>query len=122
MRAHAACRGDRADTMNSNVAPTVREISEQVPITLLPRRQPVDAEMAGCQRVLQLDDAGQLLARRIIGRDAKATRRAADERHRRSHGRQHPAGQPYARQINLREHVNLSVLGWQRARDATPTR
>lgn len=112
----------RADTMNSNIAFTVREISERVPIIATAATPAsVDVlELAGCHRVLQLDEMlGQLLARRVIGRDAKS----------------HVIGQfdelliaeatvtntPLVgrtlRQINLREHVNLSVLGmWQRGR------
>lgn len=112
----------RPDTINSNIAFTVREISEQVPIiATAATRASVDVlELAGCHRVLQLDEMlGQLLARRIIGRDAK------------SHVIGHfdelliaeatvtntPLVGRTLRQINLREHVNVSVLGmWQRGR------
>jgi voltage-gated potassium channel len=121
--AHAALvAATGADTMNSNVAFTVREISEQVPI-IATAEAPASVDvlkLAGCQRVLQLDEMlGQLLARRIIGRDAKshvigqfdelliAEATVANT----------PLVNRTLRQINLREHVNLSVLGmWQRGR------
>lgn len=65
----------RTDTTNTNVAFTVREISETVPIiATASHAASVDIlELAGCSRVLQLGEMlGQSLARRILGRDAKS--------------------------------------------------
>ncbi len=110
----------RQDTVNSNIAFTVREISERVPI-IATAASPASVdvlELAGCHRVLQLDQMlGQLLARRVIGRDAKshvigqfdelliAEATAANT----------PLVDRTLREINLREHVNVAVLGvWQR--------
>ncbi|WP_206108016.1 potassium channel family protein [Paludisphaera soli] len=64
-----------ADTTNTNVAFTVREISETVPIVATASRSAsVDIlELAGCNRVIQLAQMlGELLARRVLGRDAKS--------------------------------------------------
>jgi hypothetical protein len=60
---------------NTNVAFTVREISESVPIVATASfPASVDIlELAGCNRVLELGEMlGQSLARRILGRDAKS--------------------------------------------------
>ncbi len=116
----------RADTVNSNIAFTVREISEQVPI-IATAESPASAdvlELAGCHRVLQLGETlGQLFARRVIGRDAKshvigqfdelliAEATAANT----------PLVGRTIRQINLREHVNVNIIGvWQRGRFEIP--
>jgi voltage-gated potassium channel len=65
----------RGDTTNTNVAFTVREISETVPIlATASSSSSVDIlQLAGCSRVLQMGEMlGQGLARRILGRDAKS--------------------------------------------------
>jgi Trk K+ transport system NAD-binding subunit len=116
----------RADTVNSNIAFTVREISEHVPIiATADSPTSVDVlELAGCHRVLQLSEMlGQLFARRVIGRDAKshvighfdelliAEATAANT----------PLVGRTIRQINLREHANVSIIGvWQRGRFELP--
>lgn len=76
------CRSDQAslvvamqrDTTNTNIAFTVREISERVPIVVTASNEAsVDIlELAGATQVLRMGEMlGQALARRILGRDAK---------------------------------------------------
>lgn len=112
----------RSDTTNTNVAFTVREISETVPIVATASfPASVDIlELAGCNRVLQLGEMlGQALARRILGRDAKshvigefgemvvAEAAAADT----------PLVGRTLADIRLRDHVNVNVVGvWNRGR------
>jgi voltage-gated potassium channel len=118
----------RSDVVNTNVAFTVRETCESIPIiSTASSTASVDILMlAGCQRVLELGELlGQSLARRVLGRDAK------------SHviGQFGPllvaeaaaAGTPLIgkslRESRLREFVNLNVVGlWDRGRfqNATP--
>lgn len=65
----------RADTTNTNVAFTVREIAPAVPIVATASSPAsVDIlELAGCQQVLQLGNLlGRFLARRVTGRDRRA--------------------------------------------------
>lgn len=110
------------DTVNSNIAFTVREISERVPIIATAASSAsVDVlELAGCHRVLQLDKTlGELLARRVIGRDAKS--HVIGEFDELLIAEATATNTPLVgrtlREINLREHVNLAVLGvWQRGR------
>lgn len=112
----------RSDTKNSNVAFTVREISESIAIVATATSQAsVDVlELSGCNHVLQLGEMlGQNLARRVIGRNAKC----------------HPIGHfdqliiaeataahtPLVgrtlKDIRLREHANVSVVGvWNRGK------
>lgn len=110
------------DTTNTNVAFTVREISETAPIvTTASSAASVDIlELAGSNHVLQLGEMlGQALARRVLGRDA------------RSHviGQFGPmqiaeaaaAGTPFVgrtlRDIRLRDIANVNVVGvWDRGR------
>lgn len=110
----------RSDMTNTNVAFTVREISESVPIVATASFPPsVDIlELAGCNRVLQLAEMlGQSLARRILGRDAKshvigefgellvAEAAAADT----------PLVGRTLADIRLRDHANVNVVGvWNR--------
>jgi Trk K+ transport system NAD-binding subunit len=110
----------RTDMTNANVAFTVREISEKVPIVAtasLPASVDI-LELAGCNRVLQLGDMlGQSLARRILGRDAKShvigefsgllvAEAAADDT---------PMVGRTLADIRLREHANVNVVGvWNR--------
>jgi Trk K+ transport system NAD-binding subunit len=64
------------DMANTNVAFTVREMSQSVPIvTTASSRDSVDIlRLAGSSDVIQLSDMmGQALARRIIGADARRT-------------------------------------------------
>jgi voltage-gated potassium channel len=64
----------RADTTNTNVALTVRECSERVPIVATASSSAsVDIlQLAGCQHVLQLGDMlGRAFARRVFGRDGR---------------------------------------------------
>lgn len=62
-----------ADTTNTNIAFTVREISDDVPIVATARSSAaVDIlELAGCNQVLQLGEIlGRAMAERVLGRDA----------------------------------------------------
>ncbi len=112
----------RSDMTNTNVAFTVREISDTVPIVAT-ASFPASAdilELAGCNRVLQLGEMlGQSLARRILGRDAKShvigqfgdllVAEAA------------AAGTPLVGRtladIRLRDHAKVNVVGvWNRGR------
>lgn len=112
----------RADTTNTNVAFTVREISESVPVVATAAVEAsVDIlELAGCTRVLRLGQMlGQSLARRILGRDTKshvigefgplliAEAAAANT----------PLAGRTLREIRLRDRANVSVVGlWDRGR------
>ena len=111
-----------SDPVNTNIAATVREVSDTVPIVALAdSAASVDIlELAGCQEVLQLTELlGRAMARRVFGRD----------------GRSHPIGQidglviaeaAAARtslvgqslaQAALRAQLNLNVAGvWERGR------
>lgn len=63
-----------ADTTNTNIAFTVRELSETVPIVAtVDHGASTDIlELAGCDQVLHLGDLlGRALARRIVGGDAR---------------------------------------------------
>lgn len=65
----------RPDTTNTNVAFTVRESSEKVPIVATAASPAsVDIlELAGCQHVIQLGDMlGRSFARRVFGRDGRS--------------------------------------------------
>lgn len=67
----------RSDVINTNVAFTVRETAENIPIVATATSDSArDAmELAGATRVLSLDFMmGQALARRVIGRDASVHR------------------------------------------------
>ncbi|HVL27807.1 MAG TPA: NAD-binding protein, partial [Acidimicrobiales bacterium] len=64
-----------SDTANTNVAFTVREISEQVRILAIANSpDAVDIlELAGCDRVLQLGEMlGRALAQRVLGPDGRS--------------------------------------------------
>ncbi|MEX1177914.1 MAG: NAD-binding protein [Nitriliruptor sp.] len=64
----------RADTTNTNIAFTVRERSEDVPIVATADSSAsVDIlELAGCSQVLQLGELlGRAVARRVVGGDAR---------------------------------------------------
>ncbi len=111
-----------SDTLNTNIAFTIREISQKVTIIgTAAHSASVDIlELAGCHRVLELSVLlGRSLARRVIGRDAKshvigqfdellvAEASAANT----------PLVGKTLREIRLREYVNVNVAGvWERGR------
>jgi voltage-gated potassium channel len=111
-----------SDTVNTNVAFTVREISANTPIvaTALEAASVDILELAGCNRVLQLAEMlGQALARRVIGRDAKT--HVIGEFDRLLIAEASAANTPLVgrtlEEIRLRDHANVSVVGvWQRGR------
>jgi voltage-gated potassium channel len=119
---------NRTDTANTNVAFTVREISEDVPIVASAAREAsIDIlDLAGCTRVLQMGQLlGQALARRVLGRDAKC--HVIGEFDELLIADASAAGTPLVgrslREIGLRAHANVNVVGiWQRGkfRIATP--
>jgi Trk K+ transport system NAD-binding subunit len=112
----------QSDPINANIAATVRESAEHVPIVAIAASPAsVDIlELAGCRQVVQLSDLlGQFMARRVFGRD----------------GRSHPIGQVddlviaeasaagttlagrSLRESQLRAQLNILVAGaWQRGR------
>lgn len=64
-----------ADTTNTNIAFTIREIDASVPIVATANAEAaVDVlELAGCNQVLKLGEMlGQAIAQRVLGTDAKA--------------------------------------------------
>jgi voltage-gated potassium channel len=112
----------RTDTANTNVAFTVREITESVAVVATAASAAsIDIlQLAGCNQVLQFPEMlGQALARRILGRDAK-TRvigqfgevliAEATALHTPLVGRT-------LENIRLRDHANVNVVGvWDRGR------
>jgi voltage-gated potassium channel len=112
----------RGDTTNTNVAFTVREISEAVPIIATASfPASVDIlELAGCSRVLQLGEMlGQSLARRILGRDAKS--HVIGEVGRLLIAEAVASNTPMVgrtlHEVRLRDHAGVSVVGiWDRGR------
>ena len=131
---YALVRADQAalvaatgnDLANTNVAFTVREMSQSVPIvTTANSGDSVDIlRLAGSSHVLQLGEMmGQALARRIIGVDARTHLIAefgdlliAEAT---------PAGTPLVgrtlAESNLRKHTGLNVIGiWKRGQYEVP--
>lgn len=112
----------RNDTTNTNIAFTVREISQSVAI--IARASTIASvdilELAGCNQVLQLGEIlGQAFARRVLGRDAKS--RVIGRFGDLSIAEASAAGTPLVgrklRSIRLRDHVNVTVVGiWDRGR------
>lgn len=114
------------DVVNTTVAFTAREVCAEVPVVATARSAAsVDVlELAGATRVIQLADMmGQSLARRVIGRDAKAhvigrfdglliaEAIAADT----------PLVDRTLREVRLRDHANVSVVGvWERGQFQSP--
>jgi len=111
---------NRSDTANTNIAFTVREITERVPIVATASSSAsVDIlELAGCNRVLQLGEMlGYAIARRVLGRDSKChvigefdDLLVADAS---------ASGTPLIgrslREIGLRNYANVNVIGvWER--------
>ncbi|MEE9149305.1 MAG: NAD-binding protein, partial [Candidatus Tectomicrobia bacterium] len=109
-----------SDAINTNVAFTVREMSDTVPIIATANRETsVDIlQLAGCSHVLQLGDMlGQSLARRIIGGDALT--HVIGEFDQLLIAEATVAGTPLVgttlQQSRLREQVGISVIGvWER--------
>ncbi|NLE38499.1 MAG: potassium channel protein, partial [Pirellulaceae bacterium] len=112
----------RADTTNTNVAFTVREISEAVTIAATAASAAsIDIlELAGCNKVLQFGEMlGQALARRILGRDAKThvIGEFGDLLIAEAAARHTPLVGRDLRDIRLRDHANVNVVGvWDRGR------
>lgn len=112
----------RNDTTNTNVAFTVREASETVPIIATASHEAsVDIlGLAGCNRVLQLGEMlGQSLARRILGRDARS--HVIGQFDELLIAEAATANTPLVgrtlRDIRLREHASVNVVGaWDRGR------
>ena len=115
------------DTTSTNVAFTIRELNEVVPIAATASSAAsVDIlELAGCDKVLQLGQLlGHALARRILGGGLPSNvigefgdlRIAeADVRGTRLVGRK-------LGEVDLRQRCNVSVVGlWERGRFAAPT-
>ncbi len=111
-----------SDTRNTNVAFTVREMSESVTVVATAHSvASVDIlEMAGSTRVMQMGESlGRALARRVLGRDAKSHEIGRfDEL---LIAEASVAGTPLIgrslRDINLRSHANVNVVGvWERGR------
>ncbi len=113
------------DVINTNVAFTAREVSEDVPIVATAADSAsVDIlELAGSTRVLELAEMmGKTLARRVIGRDAKT--HAIGQFDGLLIAEAGAAGTPLIgrtlREIRLRDHVNINVAGvWERGRFET---
>ena len=111
-----------SDVINTNVAFTAREVSEQVPIVATAADlASVDIlELAGCTRVLQLGEMmGHSLARRVIGRDAKT--HVIGQFDGLLIAEAGAAGTPLIgrtlREIRLGDHLNINVAGvWERGR------
>lgn len=126
-------RADRAalvattlnDVKNTNVAFTVREMAESVPVVATASNQAsVDIlEMAGSTRVLQLGESlGRALARRVLGRDAKSHEIGRFDQLLIAEAS--VSGTPLIgrtlQDINLRSHANVNVVGvWDRGRFQT---
>lgn len=118
---------NRSDTANTNIAITVREIAERVPlVATASHAASVDIlELAGCHRVLRLGEMlGQALARRVLGRDSKC--HVVGQLGRILIADASVAGTPLVgrslRELGLRGHANVNVLGvWQRGKFSLAT-
>lgn len=113
---------NRSDTSNTNVAFTVREISESVPVVAT-AASPASTdilELAGCNQVLQIPEMlGQALARRILGRDAKTrvVGQFGEVMIAEATALNTPLVGRTLQNIRLRDHANVSVVGvWDRGR------
>jgi Trk K+ transport system NAD-binding subunit len=110
------------DMLNTNVAYTVREISETVPIMATANfKASVDIlELAGSNYVLQLGEMlGRALARRVSGGDtlAHVIGRFEDLLFAESPVGQTPLAGKMVRESKLREQVGVTILGvWERGR------
>lgn len=116
----------RSDTANTNVAFTVREISDTVPIVAIASAQAsIDIlELAGCSHVLQLAEMlGQSLARRVLGRDARShvIGRFGDLLIAEAAAAETPLVGQRLRALRLPPRANVSVVGvWERGRFEIP--
>ena len=112
----------RSDTTNTNVAFTVREISESVAIAATAASAAsVDIlQLAGCNQVLQFAELlGQALGRRIMGRDAKThvIGQFGELLIAEAAALHTPLVGRTLRNIRLRDHANVNVVGvWDRGR------
>jgi len=112
----------RSDTTNTNVAFTVREISESVAIvaTASSAASLDILHLAGCNQVLQFGEMlGQALARRVVGRDAKThvIGRFGELLIAEAAALNTPLVGRSLRDIRLRDHANVNVVGvWDRGR------
>lgn len=110
----------RADTTNVNVAFTVRELSERVPIIATATSSAsVDIlELAGCDQVLQLGSLlGQAMARRVFGVDRRSHVIGRFDDLRIAEANAHGTGLVGHRLIDLdlRRRCGINVVGvWQR--------
>jgi len=105
-----------ADTTNTNIAFTVREIDARVPIVATATSEAsIDIlELAGCNQVLRLGDMlGQAVARRVLGNDRRAHVAGSFEGLRIAEASM--AGTPLVGQTlleaNLRGRFNLNAVG-----------
>lgn len=112
-----------SDMRNTNVAFTVRELSERVTVVATATNvASIDIlEMAGATRVLQMGDSlGRALARRVLGgRDAKSHEigRFGDLLIAEASVMGTPLIGRTLRGINLRSHAHVNVIGvWERGR------
>ncbi len=112
----------RSDTANTNVAFTVREISESVAIvaTASSAASLDILHLAGCNQVLQFGEMlGQALARRVVGRDAKThvIGQFGELLIAEAAALNTPLVGRSLRDIRLRDHANVNVVGvWDRGR------
>ena len=112
----------RSDTTNTNVAFTVREISESVSIVATAASAAsIDIlELAGCNQVLQFAEMlGQALARRVLGRDAKThvVGQFGEVLIAEATALHTPLVGRTLQDIRLRDHANVNVVGvWGRGR------
>jgi Trk K+ transport system NAD-binding subunit len=110
------------DRVNTNVASTVREVSETTPIVATANQSAsVDIlELAGCNQVLQLGEMmGQMLARRVMGGDTLAhiIGELGDLRIAEATANNTALAGKTLRESRLRERVGITVLGvWNRGR------
>lgn len=114
-----------SDITNTNIAFTAQEVAPNTPIvaTCTETASVDNLRMAGCDRVLQLAEMlGQAMARRVTGRDAKA--HVIGQFGHLLIAEAGAAGTPLVnrtlRDIRLRDHVNINVIGvWERGQFTT---
>lgn len=115
------------DTVNTNVAFTVREVAKKVPIVSLAKdNASIDIlKLAGCTEVLRLGEMmGQSLARRVIGNDAMThvIDQFDDLLIAEANASKTPLVGKSLRELKLRENVGITVMGlWDRGHFETPS-
>lgn len=115
------------DTTSTNIAFTIRERNETVPIAAIASSAAsVDIlELAGCDKVFQLGQLlGHALARRILGGDSRSQviGEFGDLRIAEADVRGTSLVGKTLREVNLRQRCNISVVGvWERGRFELPT-